>query len=149
MIASGKPTSGSRKERLLAGWAAIAIGMLGLVMMYLHPENLRVPAWVGFPTMSAFVWAGCALLMGEYEATRKFAPLLSVLATIGLMVPMAWLAFGPGPRECTATLAFFSTTASDWLCRGAFGMAALLGLLILVLMARALVKRSSVDSPPR
>jgi hypothetical protein len=141
VLAYPNPASGSRKERLFAGGAAVAIGMLGLLMMHLHPENLRVPAWVAFPPMSAFVWAGCALLMGEYGATRRFAPWLGVLATIGLMVPAAWIAFGPGPRECTAILVFLSTAASDWACRGAFGLGALLGLLILVLMVRSVLNR--------
>ena len=115
------------------------MGVLTIVIMYLHPENLHVPAWVGFAAMSAFVWAGCSLVTGEYEATRKIAPWLGVLATLGLMVPFTWITLGPGPRECAAMLIFISTTASDWVCRGAFGFAALLGLLILVLFARRLV----------
>ena len=115
------------------------MGVLTIVIMYLHPENLHVPAWVGFAAMSAFVGAGGSLLMGEYEATRKAAPWLGVLALIGLMVPFVWIAFGPGPRECAAMLVFISTIAPDWVCRGAFGFAALLGLLILVLFARRLL----------
>ena len=114
------------------------MGVFGLVMMVLHPEELRVPAWVALPAMSSFVWAGAALLAGEYQSARNIAPWLGVLATIGLLVPAAWIALGPGPRECTAVLPFFSTSASDWMCRGAFGLGALLGLLILILMLRRL-----------
>jgi len=130
---TGTPT---RKERLVGGWAALGIGVLTVAMMYLHPEQLRVPAWVGFAAASSFVWAGCALLTGEYDATRKFAPWLGVLATIGLMVPAAWIALGPGPMECTVMLPFLSAAAEDWMCRSAFGFAVMLGLLILVLAAR-------------
>jgi formate-dependent nitrite reductase membrane component NrfD len=126
----------TRKQRLFGGWAALAIGLLSLVMMYRHPEQLRVPAWVAYAAMSSFVSAGCALLTGEYAATRNVAPWLGVLATIGLMVPPVWIALGPGPRDCAATLSFFSTTASDWVCRGAFGFGALIGLLVLFLMVR-------------
>ena len=132
----------TRKGYLLGGWAALAIGVLGIVMMHLHPENLRVPGWVAYAAMSSFVWAGFALLMGEYAATRKAAPWPGVLATIGLIVPFAWIALGPGPMECTVMLPFLSTAAADWMCRGAFGFAALLGLLILFLAARRLFPAS-------
>ena len=47
----------------------------------------------------------------------------------------------PGPRACRASLPFFSTTASEWVCRGVFGIGALLVLLFLVLMARRLLQR--------
>ena len=124
----------TRTQRLFGGWAALGIGVLSLVMMYLHPEQLRVPAWVAYAAMSSFVCAGGALLTGESAATRTVAPWLGVLATIALMVPAVWIAFGPGPRNCAAALAFFSTTASDWVCRGVFGFGALIGLLILFLM---------------
>ena len=60
----------SRKERLLAGSAATAVGVFGLVMMSLHPEGLRVPAWVGFAAMSTFVWGGCAIALANRRALR-------------------------------------------------------------------------------
>jgi hypothetical protein len=126
----------SRKERLFAGWASVGIGLFGLVMMSLRPEHLRVPAWVGLPAMSTFVWGGGAVLLGEHEATKGLAGWAALLAVLGLFVPAAWIAFGSGPRECAATLGIFSTRAVDWVCRGAFGVGALLVALLFVLMAR-------------
>jgi hypothetical protein len=131
----------SRKERLLAGSAATALGVFGLVMMYRHPEGLRVPAWVGLPAMSTFVWGGCAILLREHEKTRGLADGAVLLTLIGLFTPAAWIAFGPGPRECTALLAFFSVRAGEWLCRGAFGAGALIVSLMLVLAARQVLTR--------
>ena len=131
----------SRKERLLAGGAATALGVFGLVMMYRHPEGLRVPAWVGFPAMSTFVWGGSAIVLREHEATRRFADWAVLLTIAGLLVPAAWIAFGPGPRECTALLALLSMRAGEWLCRGAFGVGALIVALMLVLVARQVLTR--------
>jgi hypothetical protein len=131
----------SRRERRLAGGAAVAIGVFGLVMMYAHPESLRVPAWVGFPAMSTFVWAGGALLMREHERTRRLADWAALLTIVGLFLPGAWIAFGAGRRECTATLAFVSTGAGEWVCRGVFGLGALIVSLFFVLAARALLTK--------
>ena len=131
----------SRKERLLAGGGAIVVGVFGLVMMYLHPEGLRVPAWVGLAAMSTFVWGGSAIVLREHETTRGLADWAVLLTIVGLLVPAAWIAFGPGPRECTALLAFFSVRAGEWLCRGVFGIGALLTSGILVLMARPLLTK--------
>jgi hypothetical protein len=131
----------SRKERLFVGGAATAVGVFGLVMMSLHPQGLRVPAWVGFAAMSTFVWGGCAIALAAHQATRRLADWAVLLTIVGLFVPAAWIAFGPGPRECTAILALPSARAGEWLCRGAFGIGALLTWVILVLMAWPLLTK--------
>jgi hypothetical protein len=130
----------SRKERLLAGGAAVAVGLFGLVMMYRHPEGLRVPAWVGFPAMSTFVWGGSAILLREQETTRLADG--AVLLTIAcLFTPAAWIAFGPGPRACAVMLSPLSTRAGEWVCRAAFGLGALIASLMLVLAARRILSK--------
>jgi hypothetical protein len=131
----------SRRERLLAGGAAIAIGSIGLILMYRHPEGLRVPAWVGFAAMSTFVWGGSAIVLRENEATAGFADGAVLLTIVGLFVPAAWIAFGPGPRECTAMLSVLSAPAGEWLCRGAFGLGALIVSLLFVLAARQVLTK--------
>ena len=86
----------SRRERLLGGGIAVAIGLVGLVLMYRHPESFRVPAWVGFAAMSTFVWGGSAILLRENAATTTLADGAVLLTLIGLIVPAAWIAFGFG-----------------------------------------------------
>ena len=110
--------------------------------MYRHPESFRVPAWVGFAAMSTFVWGGSAIVLRENEATRALADGAVLLTIMGLFVPAAWIAFGPGPRECAVMLSPVSTRAGEWVCRGAFGVGALIASLLFVLAARqALTKR--------
>ena len=44
-----------------------------------------------------------------------------------LVLAAVWVAFGPGSRECSVSLAQFGSVATDWLCRGMFGSGALVG----------------------
>jgi hypothetical protein len=51
-----------------------------------------------------------------------------------------WVALGPGARECGLSLGFISGAAPELLCRVGFGLSALLGLFILVLLIRQALK---------
>lgn len=128
----GSEPGAARKERLIGGWVALAAGILVVGAMAATPERHHVPAWVGYAAGSTFAWAGAAILAGEFGRTRAIAPWLGFCALLGLVVPALWIAFGPGPRECTATLAFLlATGASEWFCRGAFGLGA--GLVVVLI----------------
>lgn len=135
----------TRKQRLFAGWVAIAFGMLVLIVMVRNPESFLVPAWVAYAAMSTFVSGGCALLLGEYEATRKWVVLAGFLTVIGLMVPALWVAFSPGPATCSVWLPFGGAEASDWICRGGFGLFAALCLVYLVFLGLRFWHKRSLD----
>jgi hypothetical protein len=125
----------SSRERFIAGLAAAAMGVITMVVMVLDPAELRVPFWVAFAAASTFVTAGAALICGAFAAT-KLEGLFGVLAVLGLLVPSAWIAFGPGDHVCTVTLPFITTAGSEWLCRAAFGLGTLLVLAVLILFSR-------------
>jgi len=125
----------SSRERFIAGLAAAAMGVITMVVMVLDPAELRVPFWVAFAAASTFVTAGAALICGAFAAT-KLEGFFGVLAVLGLLVPSAWIAFGPGDHVCTVTLPFITTAGAEWLCRAAFGLGALLVLAVLILFGR-------------
>jgi hypothetical protein len=111
-------------------------------MIYAHPEGLRVPAWVAYIAASAFVLAGLCLLAGAVGNT-SLQRWLGIGVTASLFVVGVWVAFGPGRRECSISLPFVQSIAPDALCRGAFGVGAILVGLFLVLVVRRTVGNRS------
>lgn len=117
--------------------------MLGVgvsLAIHLHPEQLRVPAWVAYAATASFALAGAALIAGALGAI-KLVHWLGVLIVTAMLVPFLWIALGPGPRNCGFSLGFVSGAASDWVCRAGFGTGALLGLVILALMIHQALRR--------
>jgi hypothetical protein len=117
---------------LLAAGAGVAIALA----VYLHPENLRVPAWVAYAAALAFFFAGCQLL-ARHHGQRLLQAWLPAALVACLVAPPLWIAFGAGPRRCgfelaTSVLRLFGVR-SDLLCRVGFGIGAVLGLAILLL----------------
>jgi len=111
------------------------MGLLVGVLIHIHPEGLRVPAWVAYVAASAFVLAGLcvgAAVIGVAWLQRW----LGVAVTLSLFVVSLWIAFGPGERECSMSLPLIQSIAPDALCRGAFGVGAILVGLFLVLVLR-------------
>jgi len=107
-----------------------------------HPEGLHVPAWVAYVAASAFVLAGLCLFAGAV-GNVGLQRWLGVAVTIWLFVVAAWVAFGPGERECSFSIPFFQSSASDAVCRGAFGIGATLVALFLVLVLRRIIGNRS------
>jgi hypothetical protein len=92
--------------------------------VYRHPQLLRVPAWVGYAACATFVFGGLAMLAQRWS--RRAQPWLGILTVAALLVPCAWIAFGPGSRECGVVLPFVSTLGSELVCRSGFGLGAVL-----------------------
>lgn len=113
------------QHRLLGGAAIAAVGMACAALVHFHPERLNVPAWVAYTACAAFVLAGAALVAHERGLPRVHAWIgVALVAAMG--IPGAWVAFGAGDRRCSGGFAFASTESPQWLCRGAFGLGAVI-----------------------
>lgn len=132
-----------RRKRLLGGFLSAMVGLLTAAMTYRYPENLHAPAWVAYAACSAFVFAGLTIMAYEFSLHRTHAWLVAACLT-ALLVPGGWVAFGPGVRECSVAIPFFTTVGSDLLCRGAFGLGAVIAAALLVwVVLRALRQQNA------
>jgi hypothetical protein len=122
----------SPKARLVFGLLCVAAGILPVLASFdigpLGREAINGPAWLGAAAGGAFIIAGIALLMGE-DGSRSDHPLSYVLVgcILGALAASAnWIAFGPGPRECTLAFDAFETAqpANSVLCRTGFAIGA-------------------------
>lgn len=127
-----------RRQRIIGGLAYVFVGVLMSAIIYWHSEKLNAPAWAAYAASLAFLFGGLTVVASESGLTRTHTWLL-VAAIASLLTPGAWVAFGPGSRACSMSLAFIGTPASDWLCRGVFGFGSLVVVALLVwLVQRAL-----------
>jgi hypothetical protein len=123
----------SPRERRLIG-AVLVAGSAGMGwMIHSYPEGLRAPAWVAYAAVLAFGFAGLALLA---EGHRRLHRLLVPLLAACLLVPPLWIAFGAKNPQCGMSFLGVFGVSPAWACRGVFGFAALIGLLILALTLR-------------
>jgi hypothetical protein len=130
-----------RRQRLVGGVVSTVAGLLTAATISLHPEGLHVPAWVAYVACAAFVFAGCTIIAHEFALRRTHAWLV-VACVASLLVPGAWLAFGPGVRECSVSGPFLSGVGSELVCRGAFGLGAVIvAALLMWIVLRALRQR--------
>lgn len=122
----------SPKARLAAGLLCVAAGILPMLASFdvgpLGHEAINGPAWLGAAAGGAFIIAGIALMMGE-DGSRSDHPLSYVLlaCVLGALAAAAnWIAFGPGPRECTLFIDAFENAAptNSVLCRTGFAIGA-------------------------
>lgn len=134
---SSPATDSLRRAR--PGAAVIALGLVLLVLMLAFPERLRVPASIGYVAAATFVLAGLLALANEFcgRATRAW---LAVALVSCMVVPSAWIAFGPGPRTCSFAWGHLAGAMGGGMCRGAFGIAAILGLVLVLLALRSALK---------
>ena len=130
----------SNRQRLTIGALLIVLGLSVSLAIYLHPQQLRVPAWVAYAATVSFVLGGAALIAGALGAI-KLVHWLGVLIVSAMLVPFLWIALGPGPMDCGFSLGFVSGAASDWVCRAGFGTGALLGLVVLGLIIHQAFRR--------
>ena len=115
----------TKRSDLLYGFLFGAVGVFCAVLVHLRPEALNVPAWVAYAACASFVLGGAALIVGELGLPRVNAWLgVALVAAMG--IPGAWIAFGAGDRHCSVGLPFMDLASSEWLCRGAFGVGAVI-----------------------
>ena len=135
-------TTVPRRTQFIGAVVSVAAGLAVGFMIHLHPEGLRVPAWVAYVAAAAFVLAGLCLLAGAMEIPR-LQQWLGIAVTLSMLVVSLWIAFGPGERECSMSIPFVQTVAPDALCRGAFGIGALLVALFVGLLVRRALSSGS------
>ena len=135
--------------RIGLGLLLLAAGALPVLAAFdmgpLHQSDINGPPWLAIAAGGVFVLAGIAMLLGHSGAN----PLLSYVLMFVILAAFAaianWIAFGPGPRRCSAgfTAFLFSSTraAAEWECRAAFGLGALILNGILICMAAGAPKR--------
>ena len=111
----------ANRSRRRWGWIIFGAGVLSAAGVYWHPEQLNVPAWVGYSACAAFVFAGLSIVAAE-AMSRRVEAWFAVAFVAALLVPGAWIAFGPGVHECSVSVAFLNGTGSEIVCRSAFGL---------------------------
>ena len=130
-----------RGQRLLGALVTTVAGLLTAAVITVRPDGLHVPAWVAYVACAAFVFAGLTIIAHEFGLRRTHAWLV-VACVASLLVPGAWIAFGPGVRECSVSGPFFNSMGPELLCRGAFGIGAVIvAALLLWVVWRALRQR--------
>lgn len=147
------PMDAQKRSALVGIVLGLALVAMGAVIAAIAARYLRVPdSDIHVPrAVLGAMGAGVALCGAALAVTGLGARASASLAVPGMalafMVPAAWIAFGPGIRECTTgfSFAFFSFSqkagAGDATCRAAFGLAALLAAAMVIAGAGTLVKQ--------
>lgn len=139
----------SPRGRLIVGLLCVALGLFPFLAAFdigpLHRRDINGPPWLGAVAGGMFILSGLAVAAGEERHDHPLFHLITLAMVAGLAAMANWIAFGPGPRQCSGgfTAFLFTSTrqAAEFECRLAFGIAAGLmdGLLAWVL-ARSLRK---------
>ena len=140
------PATPSPALRFFLGLLCIAGGAIPVLASLdlgpLDADAIDGPRWLGFLAGAVFVAAGIALMVGKrlqdsVLGAALFALIIGSFACIG-----SWVAFGPGPRECSIAIAGLlleADWASESACRAGFGIGAiLLDGIVLWMIARSL-----------
>ena len=125
--------TGTTPPTLAVGLGLVLLAGGMAVLVHLHPEKLRVPAWVADVALAAFALAGACITAQAAGRPGIARGIACALLGVMTLVP-AWIAIGPGPRHCTSITFATRTAMSGATCRGAFGIAAVL-LALMFLMA--------------
>ena len=132
-----------------AGVAISAAGGALALVAFLQPQGLRAPPWVVYAAALAFVFAGWLVVAraSKHEALKAWLP-VPLLAC--LVAPPLWIGFGSGYRRCSIAALGGAIrllgVRSDLPCRVAFGIAAALGVVLLLIAIRQ-AARSGRDGP--
>lgn len=117
----------------------VACGMA--VLVSLHPEKLKAPAWVAFSAVGLLGFAGVCVIVQALRSNGLARWLVCALLG-GMTVIPAWIAFGSGSRQCSAASFGLRSAVSEAVCRGVFGVSTvILGVLFTVAVRAALRAR--------
>jgi hypothetical protein len=127
------------------GVAVAAIGGVLALLVYAQPEKLRAPAWVVYAVALALVLAGWTVVAraSGHHLLKVWLP-VPLLAC--LVSPALWLGFGGGRRQCTVSIGYgvlrMFGTRPDLACRIAFGIAAVIGVALVIWAIRVALRAS-------
>lgn len=131
------------RARLLLGLVFVVGGALPILAAFdvgpLRQADIHGPAWLAALVGGIFVLAGVGVNIGSAARVHPLSYLISFAILVAFAALGNWIAFGPGPRECSIgfTAPFFGSTraAADFECRAAFGVGAVImdGFIVYVL----------------
>ncbi len=136
-----------RRQRLAAALLSFGLALALAYIARTATAQLRAPTGVVYLAAATYAAAGAALVLQALGHLRAQAGPVFLMGA-GMTGIAGWVAFGPGPRRCQASLGGFGFIPPELLCRAAFGIGALLLGLILWLMLRPLVRRQPGKAPP-
>lgn len=141
------PARPSLLVRAILALAMVAVGALPVLAAFdvgpLHRGDINGPPWLGVAAGGVFIAGGVALLAGERARNGTLGYALFALVMGSFAAISNWIAFGPGPRECSIAVAGFAfeaaSMANDIACRAGFGIGAgIIDGCVLLMTARAL-----------
>src|SRR5262245_8755621 len=126
------PARPSLPVRAIPALAMAAVGSLPVLAAFdvgpLHQDDINGPPWLGVAAGGIFIAGGISLLVGERAHTGALGYPLFALIMAAFAAISNWLAFGPGPRECSIAVAGFAfeaaSMANEIACRAGFGIGA-------------------------
>jgi hypothetical protein len=135
----------TRESGVFAGVAIAALGGALALVAYVQPQQMRAPAAVVYASALAFVFAGW-MVVARARGHRLLKAWLPVPLLACLVAPALWIAFASGHRRCGLEAARGMVrilgTRSDLPCRLGFGVAAIVGLVLVFLSIRQAVRSS-------
>lgn len=131
---------GQIQPRIGPGVALIGLGLVLLGLMVAFPDRLNVPPPIGYLTAGTLVLAGLLALANAF-CGRIVRAWLAVALLSCMVLPSAWIAFGSGQRTCSSRVDFLFGLTGDLVCRTAFGIASVLGVLLVLLAVRHAVTK--------
>lgn len=108
-------------------------------LIHTHHDRLNTPEWVALLAVGLFGIAGICIVAQSLRLQGLVLVLVCVLLGAMAVIP-AWIALGPGPRQCTLDSVGARTGISEAACRGAFGACAVIVGTLFVFAVRAALR---------
>lgn len=153
------------KKKIALGLLTVGLGAVPLLasagILPSRPQSYEsAPAWIGWLIGLMFMGAGALVVIqglasGNSDGNlprrtpvlvREAYHAIGLAITLSFGVVLTWVAFGPGPRHFTTTIAIpgmaLSTwSGGDWLGRAAFGSCAMLFWAIFAIWLVVIIQR--------
>jgi hypothetical protein len=120
--------------------ATLTLAACGMaVLVYLHPEKLKAPAWVAFSAVGLLGFAGACVIVQALRWNDLARWLVCALLG-GMTVIPAWIALGSGSRQCSAVSFGLRSAVSEAMCRGVFGVSTVILAALFAVAVRAALR---------